>query len=130
MRKREIEFVWSWLRGALGCIDTAAQGHKGRLNTYTCESKSCRHQVVTVDSDNGVTPFVTMCPKCEAAAQSSFYRHAANAIPTHELYRPDAAEWKRLIAKLSPTVEHLAKGGLILRPLRAAGGAGKGGATD
>lgn len=43
-----------------------------KINVYTCNA---RHFTVTVDVDEGVTPFMISCktPGCEEYARSSFY---------------------------------------------------------
>lgn len=82
---------------------------KGKKNVYTCE---LGHQVVTVDDDEGVTPFMTMCavPGCGHWAQSSMYRVDQSLEPHLHWFRPPKADWFRY----SPaTIEHLKRGGLI-----------------
>jgi hypothetical protein len=101
-------------------------GNTGRLNIYTCDHDE-RHAVVTVDREPGVTPFTIECPHCKAEGTlgtgfyrhppmtSSFYRVPADSQPTHEWYRPDSLE------SFAPgTVDHLLKGGLVLREIAKA----------
>lgn len=48
---------------------------KGRLNRYTCQK--CGQGIVTIDEDEGVTPFMLACRAtkgCDGIMQSSFYR--------------------------------------------------------
>ncbi len=101
----------------------APAGFKGKLNIYTCEM--CKGTLVTIDRDEGVTPFLTACrePGCKDAkgrpslAQSSMYRVSQHLFPSHEWYRPNAIER----ARLSPgTRDHVDNGGLILREIKTA----------
>ena len=91
-------------------------GFKGKKNIYTC--KACRHRTVTVDLDDGVTPFMIECTKCEGPAHSSGYNFPSwmGLDPTHEWYMPDEAEQ----ATLDPeTLEgHVKRGGLLLREIQ------------
>ena len=88
---------------------------KGKKNIYTCEE--CGGTFVTVDRDEGTTPFMTLCrvtAGCRGAAQSSFYRVDQSITPTHE--------WRRLTdseaAEQNPGgMQHHLMGGLFLRPL-------------
>lgn len=88
----------------------------GRKNVYTCGT--CGWQAVTIDLVQGVTPFMIGCERegCRGDAYSAFYRVDQAREPTHEWYRPDAAEARKL-GKLWK--HHLENGGLKLR-LRAA----------
>jgi len=81
-----------------------------KKNIYTCSK--CRHQMVTVDRDDGTTPFMTSCPICKSPAQSSFYNVDQKLQPTHEWYKPTEEETKKLKAG---TLEHVNMGGLLLR---------------
>ena len=87
-----------------------------RENVYTCQV--CHKFFVTVDVDDGVTPFMTECKEagCKGGAHSSFYptgpRPPRIPAPTYEWYKPDAAE----MASLSGGVrQHVEQGGLLLR---------------
>jgi len=87
------------------------QGHK---NIYVCEA--CRGHIVTVDTDDGTTPFLTPCcvtKGCKGMMKSSFYRVFDQSIgPSHEWFRPSPQ------ARFSPSgMEHVKRGGLILRKL-------------
>ncbi len=104
--------------------------NNGRLNSYTCVGRrdrggkfdlakggfprtpGCGQQIITVDREPGVTPFMTACPFCGGDTQSGFYRVPAGLQPSHEWYRPDTFE------DLKPhTIEHILNGGLILREI-------------
>lgn len=88
---------------------------KGRVNGYGCRNKACRHVMVTVDVDDGVTPFMVGCPRCGADAVSFMY--PTQGCPsaeqaTHEWYAPDEAERKGMTCA---ELEHAERGGLFLR---------------
>lgn len=86
---------------------------KGKKNVYTCQE--CGDAFVTIDRDEGTTPFLTACRRgCKALAQSSFYRVDQSLTPAFEWYRPKPEE----VAALSPASrQHVEIGGLLLRPL-------------
>lgn len=101
-----------------------------RINVYRCEH-GCNN--VTVDVDDGVTPFMMKCVtksrpdrpldpiltgsdgECLGMAKSCFYPKVAPppwiSVPTHEWYRP-----KDLAGLNDGELEHVKKGGLLLRP--------------
>jgi hypothetical protein len=84
---------------------------KGRKNLYTCDI--CRGEVVTLDLDEGTTPFMLSClatPKCQGLMQSSFYQC--------DPLRPHQYEWVKAdhLEEYDPNMqEHIRKGGLVLR---------------
>ncbi len=87
-----------------------------RENVYTCHL--CGVMQVTVDVDEGVTPFMVPCStkECMGPRTSAFYPRAPRPpslpAPTHEWYKPAQEE----ISKLSDgNREHVLKGGLLLR---------------
>jgi hypothetical protein len=84
----------------------------GKVNVYTCPSG---HETVTIDANEGVTPFMTRCRDlaCTEMAESGFYRVDQTRRPTHEWLKPD-----KLDGLSDETIEHIRKGGLILRPIR------------
>ena len=86
---------------------------KGKINAYTCET--CARKTVTIDRDEGVTPFMIDCSYCAGIAQSAFYRVPQNLTPTHEWYKPDEAELNKMKihSELKQTVEHIERGGLV-----------------
>jgi hypothetical protein len=84
------------------------------INVYQCEN--CRYNLVTRQEVEGTTPFITTCvvPGCRGAAQSSFGMVHQNLKPTHEWYKPDAkSHFKMDMA----TLDHVCRGGLLLRPI-------------
>lgn len=84
---------------------------EGRLNRYVCER--CGGQIITVDADDGVTPFGLMClatPNCSGMMYSSFYQHVSGE-PTYEWRKPSAAEYAQMSAAMR---EHVDLGGLEL----------------
>lgn len=89
---------------------------QGKKNVYLCTK--CGHGFVSIDVDEGVTPFMTGCLRtgCDGWAQSTFYRvdPMLKEVPAAlEWYRPtDEGE----LAKLKHSVRlHVDKGGLISR---------------
>jgi hypothetical protein len=89
-------------------------GFQGKKNVYTCDT--CGRQMVTVDRDDGVTPFATRC-SCPARAHmtSSMYQ-VDQALPaTHEWYRPAPGT----LLKSIHVHEHVKRGGLLLREIGA-----------
>jgi len=91
--------------------ERAATGH-ARMNLYTCNT--CRGEVVTIDTDEGVTPFMISCRAtsgCKGVMQSNFYHCDPSRVAQFEWYRPETIkgldQW---------TQEHVKKGGLLLRP--------------
>lgn len=68
---------------------------KGKINTYTCKDG---HKTVTIDKDEGVTPFMISCEECKAldklnsTATSSMYRCSQELTPAFEWYRSNMAE--------------------------------------
>ena len=95
-----------WLDGQ------AVTGHR-RKNLYTCDT--CHGETVTIDTDKGVTPFMISCrvtPDCKGFMVSSFYNCHPSRVAQYEWYRPET------IDGFAPeTIEHVMKGGLLLRPL-------------
>ncbi len=86
----------------------------GRKNVYVC--KACGHCTVTIDRDDGTTPFLTGCTKkgCEGTAESRCYQVLEPLEPTHEWYRvkDDAPLLRHPSARW-----HHNHGGLFLRPI-------------
>lgn len=91
----------------------------GRRNIYTCDA--CFGHVVTVDLVEGVTPFTIGCKAtsgCSGMMQSSMYRVFDQRMkPAFEWFRPTKEE---TMALHTWSRDHVAKGGLILRPCAAA----------
>ena len=86
---------------------------QGKKNRYTCEA--CLKSITTVDTDDGVTPFMTRCkctPGCRGMMQSAFYRIDQSAIPDWEWYKPASA-----VGLNVATRDHVERGGLLLRKL-------------
>jgi len=85
---------------------------QNKKNIYTCEV--CHDHVVTVDIDEGVTPFMIDCkctPGCKGMMKSSMYRVFDQSMKAGwEWYRPtDVSGLSRW------SLDHVSKGGLILR---------------
>lgn len=90
----------------------------GKLNAYECDgesfkgTKGCGSYIVTIDRHPGVTPFMLKCGNCGGFAHSKMYRVQPGLTPTHEWYRPDTI---KDVPKSA--YDHVAKGGLVLRPI-------------
>lgn len=84
---------------------------KGKKNQYTCTE--CGKSVITLDVDDGTTPFMMLCRAtegCDGVMQSSFYRCDPNLEHTYEWFKPES------LRGYSPEMkEHIRKGGLDLR---------------
>ncbi len=94
--------------------DNAAkpEGFKGKKNIYVCEK--CKGHVVSVDVDQGVTPFTIDCKAtafCSGWMKSSMYRVWDQDMRADwEWYRPP------VVQILSPQAQaHVDQGGLLLR---------------
>lgn len=87
---------------------------KNQLNRYTCQK--CNGQIVTIDRDDGTTPFMLGCRAtagCKGMMQSSFYR-GVEGEPTFEWRKPTVKE----IRKASPVMaQHFEMGGLDIHPI-------------
>ena len=96
-----------------------------RENAYFCPT--CRMPTVTVDVDIGVTPMFLACrasPECAGMASSSFYpripRPAHAPPPAWEWYKPTEKQAKRMEKSAPGTLEHVRRGGLLIRPRTSA----------
>jgi hypothetical protein len=92
-------------------------GYQGKINTYTCPKG---HVTVTIDTDDGVTPFMIRCRQhadhaehnCTEAAKSAGYRCDQKLTPEYEWFRPQSLEG------LSPAMKHhVQQGGLEIRKI-------------
>lgn len=93
----------------------------GQINAYECTV--CGRRTVTVNRDDGVTPFIIMCRQgfpdtCGEEARSLCYNVPQNLLPSHEWFRPDE-KMVETMEKRGDTaaVEHVRNGGLHLRRL-------------
>jgi hypothetical protein len=89
---------------------------QGKKNVYSCTE--CGYQTITIDKDDGTTPFMIQCRnpfKCTGWSRSNFYRVDQDLPPTHEWYRPDEQE----IAQLTKpaVIDHVRMGGLLIREI-------------
>jgi hypothetical protein len=86
-----------------------------RINVYRCRGG---HLTVTVDVDEGVTPFMMGCkhPGCDSDAVSSFDPRGPKPShipePEWEWFKPSPAELKKMDLGMR---EHCQRGGLDLR---------------
>lgn len=102
-------------------MDTAGGRRKyGRKNIYTC--RKCGGKTVTIDVDEGVTPFMLGCrasgqeDDCDGLAESSFYRVPADAPAADwEWFKPEGAEYRKLNKAMR---DHVDNGGLDIRKIR------------
>jgi hypothetical protein len=95
---------------------------QGKKNIYTCGE--CAGVIVTVDRDEGVTPFMLGCRATEGCGkmmQSSFYMVNQDLEPTHEWFRPEDLE-AYLVEEVDERDrvamrDHIEQGGLVLRKI-------------
>jgi hypothetical protein len=93
----------------------------GKINAYDCQA--CGKPTVTIDVDDGVTPFMIGCRVtggCRGFAQSRFYQNVAGLTPTYEWYKPAAKKVSRLSRDMQ---DHVANGGLLIQARALGGGA-------
>lgn len=86
-------------------------GYQGKINIYVCDV--CKGNMVTIDRDDGTTPFMTSCKAkygCEGPMVSSMYRVDQTLRPTHEWYAPTVLDHLRPAER-----QHVEMGGLLLR---------------
>lgn len=93
------------------------KGLQGQKNIYVCHS--CLGHIVTVDRDEGTTPFTVGCRAtagCRGTMQSSMYRVFDQMIGAkYEWYKPDDNEK----ARLGPgALAHVNMGGLLIRRIK------------
>ena len=102
-------------------MDSAMPTRKyGYKNIYTCPK--CGGQTVTIDVDEGVTPFMLRCRAtgqegdCDGMAQSCMYRVPADSPePQWEWFKPCGSEYRKLSRQMR---DHVDKGGLDIRRKR------------
>lgn len=88
----------------------------GKINQYTCQT--CGETITTIDRDEGTTPFMLDCfatQNCSGTMQSHLYLVDQMLKPNFEWYKPDLKSLKNRKRHLR---EHVALGGLLIRPLR------------
>lgn len=94
----------------------APKSFQGKKNIYVCEA--CKGHIVTVDRDDGVTPFMTSCyakEGCSGAMRSSMYEVSDQTMRAgYEWYRPDSSE---ITSASLHTRDHVSNGGLLLRKI-------------
>ncbi|GGE30296.1 hypothetical protein GCM10011360_17900 [Primorskyibacter flagellatus] len=83
---------------------------EGKKNVYLCPD--CGHGFVTMDSVEGVTPFMTGCLNCQSMAQSLMYKIPQQVLGNPAVYwiRPPMDEWDKYSVHVR---DHLSRGGLI-----------------
>lgn len=83
----------------------------GKLNKYTCDL--CKQSVITIDRDEGVTPFMMKCyatKGCKGSSYSSFYKDISGE-PNFEWIKPSFAVFRKLSRSMQ---DHVEQGGLII----------------
>jgi hypothetical protein len=88
-----------------------------KINKYICQT--CAGSIVTVDIDEGVTPFTLNCRAtqgCGGKMISEMYRVDQSLKPEFEFYKVTERKLKRMDAA---TADHCRRGGLLIR--RSAG---------
>ena len=87
---------------------------KGKKNIYLC--KSCGHGFVSIDQDEGTTPFTTTCLNCSKYVESMLYAAPQEMLkdisPAVVWYTPDKAEFANLS---KGSKDHVEMGGLLSR---------------
>jgi hypothetical protein len=98
---------------------------KNLLNEYICQR--CRKKIVTVEIDEGTTPFMIRCqfckeqeikiqPEVRPLMQSRFYQVNQNQIPEYEWFKPHKEkDYKQYVIDKAHE-QHYNLGGLFLRP--------------
>ncbi len=113
---------------------------KQRLNAYTCQK--CKATVITIDKDNGVTPFIIPClteiesmsslveypknrhRKCNGDMYSHFYTVPPFVTPLFEWFKPDIEALNKCYSPLKVKLynkdmrDHIKNGGLDLRKIK------------
>lgn len=92
------------------------EGFQGKKNRYCCEV--CKKSIITVDRDEGVTPFMLPCMRtegCKGPMTSRFYQvEDVWPEPVYEWRKPTPKQYKRM----SPAMrEHIDMGGLEIYPI-------------
>lgn len=84
-----------------------------RKNLYRCPKG---HETITVDRDEGVTPFMLLCRHsgCTEMAQSSFYQVDQKLVATVEFYKPGAED---PCMQDEAVRDHVRAGGLMPRSI-------------
>ena len=90
---------------------------KGKKNGYICQA--CGGRIVTIDIDDGVTPFAIPCEAtegCKGMMHSAFYTIPQFFDATFEWYKPETTE-----GLLPAEKEHVENGGLLMRKIKEEG---------
>lgn len=92
---------------------------KGKKNVYLCTS--CGRGTITLDLDEGTTPFMTSCitEGCDSMMTSCFYKIPQEILVrcdhALEWYKPSVVEFTRLNDYQR---DHVTKGGLLSRVVK------------
>lgn len=92
------------------------RGRENKINAYVCDD--CGFMTVTIDKDEGTTPFLIGCEAkgCSGVARSGFYAVPQDLTPQFEWRKPTKAEYYQL--PVSTRREHVDRGGLMMYPIR------------
>jgi hypothetical protein len=92
--------------------------YKGKKNLYVCET--CGGHKVTIDRDEGTTPFIIKCDECGEMMYSALYDVNQHIRPTHQWIAPTDEELRialNVIDNINKRVrlyQHIKAGGLFL----------------
>lgn len=83
---------------------------------YVCQT--CGYKIVTIDVDEGVTPFMIECKRenCNGDMYSSFYKVNPFLEPTYEWYKPKIEDYSEEDRELMR--DHIENGGLDIRRIK------------
>lgn len=87
-----------------------------RKNLYTCTH--CGQQIITLDIDEGTTPFMTLChvtKGCAGMMRSSMYSVDMRRPHQYEFFKPEDLTAYEGDENTEAQLEHFRKGGLDMR---------------
>ena len=90
---------------------------KGKKNVYVCQL--CGGSVVTIDIEDGVTPFMIGCKStagCDGDMYSSFYSVDQSLSPQFEWYKPTIDQYPK--EHQEAMRHHIENGGLEIRKIK------------
>lgn len=92
------------------------QGFQGKKNRYCCEV--CKKSIITIDRDEGVTPFMLPCMRtegCSGPMTSRFYVvEDVWPEPSYEWRKPTPKQYKKMSSAMK---QHIDMGGLEIYPI-------------
>ena len=87
---------------------------KGKKNAYVCDK--CKKHIITIDVDDGVTPFMIECKatkNCDGSMYSNFYSIDQSMPAQLEWFMPKSSEGYSMEEKT-----YFLEGGLDIREIR------------